>query len=132
MRIEFVVRSDDGEALRATRSAFAIFLRDIGAPEAEVFAAEIVIGELLANTYRYTAGDVRVTFDLDSCGASLAVSDRGAGPRLPATLPDPQSETGRGLYIVQSLAEAIEATQRDGWTEIRADLRVHRSELKSA
>jgi anti-sigma regulatory factor (Ser/Thr protein kinase) len=53
-------------------------------------------------------------------------------PRLPATLPDDEAEGGRGLYLVQSLAETLEATQRDGWTEIRADLRVHRSARKSA
>ncbi len=132
VKTEFVVHSDDGGALRAIRSALATLLREIGAPESEVFAAEIVIGELLTNTHRYTRGDVRVSFDLDSHSATIVVCDRGKGPRLPATLPDEQSESGRGLYVVQSLAETLEATQRDGWTEIRADLRVHRAQQISA
>jgi anti-sigma regulatory factor (Ser/Thr protein kinase) len=132
VKTEFVVRSDDGRALHAIRSALATLLREIGAPDSEVFAAEIVIGELLTNTHRYTRGDVRISLELDSNNASLLVCDRGTGPRLPATLPDDQAESGRGLYIVQSLADTLEATQRDGWTEIRADLRVHRSARKSA
>ena len=127
-----MVRSDDERALHATRSALATLLREIGALDSEVFAAEIVIGELLTNTYRYSLGEVRISLDLDSNNASLRVCDRGTGPRLPATLPDEQAESGRGLYIVQSLAETLATTQHDGWTEIRADLRVHRSARKNA
>lgn len=103
-------------------------MREIGTPDSEVFAAEIVIGELLTNAYRYAPGDVRVSFDWNRAKASLVVRDRGTGFRLPATLPDPTSERGRGLFIVQSLVEALEATQHDGWSEVRADLRVRRSE----
>ena len=130
--MEFVVCSEDGGALQAIRSALATLLREIGASDSEVFAAEIVIGELLTNTHRYTLGDVRISLNVDSNNASLRVCDRGTGPRLPATLPDDEAESGRGLYIVQSLAETLEATQRNGWTEIRADLRVHRVARKSA
>jgi len=132
VKTEFEVRSDDGGALHAIRSALASLLRAIGAPETEVFAAEIVIGELLTNTHRYTTGAVRVTLDLDAHNASLVVRDRGTGPILPATLPDEHSESGRGLYIVQTLAKTLKTTQRDGWTEIRADLRIHRAARKSA
>lgn len=129
MKTEFRSSSSDGRALHAIRSALAVLLREIGAPESEVFAAELVIGELLTNSYRYAPGDVRVTFDWEATRAQLVVCDQGDGFRLPATLPDPQSERGRGLFIVQSLVDTLESSHRDGWSEVRAGLRVRKRAL---
>lgn len=132
MKAEFSARSEDGRALHAIRAALGALFREIGAPDSEVFAAEVVVGELLTNAFRYAPGDVSVSFNWEKATASLTVRDRGAGLRLPATLPDVQSERGRGLYIVQSLVAALKSRQHDGWSEVHADLRVRRRALASA
>jgi len=132
VKTEFIARSDDGRALHAIRTALSALLREIGTPDSEVFAAELVIGELLTNAYRYAPGDVFVSLDCDMANASLTVRDRGVGLRLPASLPDMQSERGRGLFIVQSLVEALESRQHEGWSEVRADLRIRRRALSCA
>jgi len=132
VKTEFIARSEDGPALHAIRTALGALLREIGTPASEVFAAELVIGELLSNAYRYAPGDVCVRFHCDAAHASLTVRDHGSGLRLPASLPDLRSERGRGLFIVQSLVDALDSRQHEGWSEVRADLRVRRRTLSCA
>jgi anti-sigma regulatory factor (Ser/Thr protein kinase) len=87
-------------------------------------AAELVFGELLGNVVRYAPGPIEVMFDWSEPVPVLHVLDRGPGftlmPRLPSDL---LSERGRGLFIVWSLAEDFNVTERlDGGSHARAVL----------
>jgi anti-sigma regulatory factor (Ser/Thr protein kinase) len=67
-------------------------------------AAELVVGELLANAVRHGAPPYGICIDWDDDPPILCVVDRGAGmpPVYPA--PGPLSERGRGLLLVRAFA----------------------------
>ncbi len=106
--------SGDGHAARRTRHAFVRLLGERGIDGARAYAAELVFGELLGNVVRHAAGPVDVTFEEDG-DPVLHVLDRGPGftvtPHLPTDL---LAERGRGLYLVWSLTEDFNVTQRNG------------------
>lgn len=111
----------------AARYSFVGVLREAGVRERQLDAAEHVFGELLGNVVRYAPGPIEIVFDWRHGAAPvLHVLDRGPGftfaPKLPS---DVLSERGRGLYIVWSLAEDFNVTQRfDGGSHARAVLGV--------
>jgi anti-sigma regulatory factor (Ser/Thr protein kinase) len=120
---------DTNNAARAhaARYSFVGVLRDRGVRAKQLDAAEHVFGELLGNVVRYAPGPIEIVFDWNHKTAPvLHVLDRGPGftfaPQLPSDL---LSERGRGLYIVWSLAEDFNVTQRyDGGSHARAVLGV--------
>jgi len=111
----------------AARHSFVGTMRDRGVRAKQLDAAEHVFGELLGNVVRYAPGPIEIVFDWNHETAPvLHVLDRGPGftfaPQLPSDL---LSERGRGLYIVWSLAEDFNVTQRyDGGSHARAVLGV--------
>ncbi len=93
----------------------AMVRRDVGAlvagwtgrPDAR-FAGELAAGELLANAIRHAPGPVRVVVAADAAGnATLVVEDNGAGFTAGAVPADPLAERGRGLPLVESLADSV-------------------------
>jgi anti-sigma regulatory factor (Ser/Thr protein kinase) len=67
-------------------------------------AAELVVGELIANAVRHGAPPFGVCIDWHDDPPVLCVVDRGRGIRPVYPAPDPQSEHGRGLLLVRALA----------------------------
>ncbi len=106
--------SADGGAAQRARHEFVRLLAARGLDPAQEYAAELVFGELLGNVVRYAAGPVEVAFE-DGAEPVLHVLDRGPGftmvPHLPTDL---LAERGRGLYLVWSLTEDFNVTQRSG------------------
>ncbi|HTJ24958.1 MAG TPA: SpoIIE family protein phosphatase [Candidatus Limnocylindria bacterium] len=85
------------------------------------FASELAYGELIANVVRYAPGIVRVEVSSDADGnALLVVDDQGAGFVPAERSPDPFSESGRGLQLVEGVADgmAIESSPSGG-TRVR-------------
>lgn len=114
----------DSTAARSARHSFVSALRDGGVKAGLLDAAELVFGELLGNVVRFAPGPIEIMFDWSDAAPVLHVLDRGPGftlvPRLPSDL---LSERGRGLYIVWSLAEDFNVTERyDGGSHARAVL----------
>jgi hypothetical protein len=74
--------------------------------------AELVYAELVGNVKRYAPGALDVALDLSGEYAVLHVVDAGAGfqhnPRLPV---DALAESGRGLFIVSTIAEEFAVTR---------------------
>ncbi len=125
----WVFDSSDSETAGVVRHAFVNALMEGGARGEELYAAELVLGELLGNVVRYAPGPIEITFDWSGTAPVLHVLDRGPGfvlvPRLPTDL---LSERGRGLFIVWSLSEDFNVTKRfDGGSHARAVLSVRRS-----
>ncbi|HEY4440955.1 MAG TPA: SpoIIE family protein phosphatase [Candidatus Elarobacter sp.] len=106
----------DADSARSARVSFVEMLRDAGVATNDVFASELIFGELLGNVARHAPGQIAIALEWDAGSAPvLHVLDDGPGftvvPRLPS---DTLSERGRGLFLVWSLAEEFNVTRRDG------------------
>lgn len=119
---------DEAERVLRQRRAFRECLTAIAEPAAGIDAAELIYGELVANTVRYANGAVEVRLELvDSKPPVLVVRDHGPGLRCRPWTPrrEPYAESGRGLGIVELLAHDVAVDSADGGgTEIRAVLPV--------
>ena len=120
---------DEAERVLRQRRAFRECLASIAeAPSSDVDAAELIYGELVANTVRYANGAVEVRLELiDSKPPVLVVRDHGPGLRCHPWTPrrDPYAESGRGLGIVELLARDVAVHDAaGGGTVIRAVLPV--------
>jgi anti-sigma regulatory factor (Ser/Thr protein kinase) len=119
---------DEAERVLRQRRAFRECLSSIAEPASDVDAAELIYGELVANTIRYANGTVEVRLELvDSKPPVLVVRDHGPGLRCHPWTPrrDPYAESGRGLGIVELLARDVAVHDADGGgTVIRAVLPV--------
>jgi anti-sigma regulatory factor (Ser/Thr protein kinase) len=122
------LHSDDAAAARELRRGLTVRLRAIGASDDEVRDAELVFSELIANVVRHAHGPVDVALDLRGPLPVLSVLDRGPGFTRAAHLPsDVLSETGRGLFIVNSLCVEFNADRRaERGTHARAVLTLDR------
>jgi PAS domain S-box-containing protein len=124
----------DGFAARATQRAVGAALVALGATDQQVCEAELIFAELVGNVVRHAPGPCMV--DLDTAGESpvLSVLDRGAGFTLSPRLPiDVLAESGRGLFIVRSLAFEFFADLRPGGgTHARAVLSAQCKPQRSA
>jgi anti-sigma regulatory factor (Ser/Thr protein kinase) len=71
-----------------------------------VDTAELLVSELVTNAYHHANTDAFVS--MDYAPTELCVSVWDAGPGLPtaATEPDTEAERGRGLPLVNALADA--------------------------
>jgi anti-sigma regulatory factor (Ser/Thr protein kinase) len=97
----------------------------------DVYAAELVFGELVGNAVRHAPGRVEVTIDWSTSAPVLHVLDRGPGFRHTPVLPDdPYSEYGRGLFLISSLTDDFRVSRRpNGGSHARAVLSVGRRRL---
>lgn len=104
----------DYTAGRGARTEFVRLMQE-RCGDADVTAAELVFGELLSNVVKHAPGPCAIYTDWDGEAPVLHVLDRGPGfsfaPRLPR---DPLAESGRGLFIVDSLTEDFNVTPLGG------------------
>jgi anti-sigma regulatory factor (Ser/Thr protein kinase) len=119
---------DEAERVLRKRRAFRECLSSIAEPASGVDAAELIYGELVANTVRYANGAVEVQLELvDHKPPVLVVRDHGPGLRCRPWTPrrDPYAESGRGLGIVELLARDVAVHDAaGGGTVVRAVLPV--------
>ena len=119
---------DEADRVLGQRRAFRACLVSLAEPTSDVDAAELIYGELVANTVRHAGGAVEARLELhDGDPPVLVVRDHGPGLRVHPWTPrrDPYAESGRGLGLVELLACDIEVdTARGGGTVIRATLPV--------
>jgi anti-sigma regulatory factor (Ser/Thr protein kinase) len=128
--VEWSFDCHDWSAAQEVRRALGASLASAGASDAELADAQAVFSELLGNVVRHAGGSCDVVLEITDASPVLNVLDRGQGFALPAQHPvDTLAESGRGLFIVQTLAAAFDATQRPGGgTHARAVLHIQRSE----
>lgn len=109
----FDVRSREDAV--AARGGMCAFLTQHGANPDQIADAALIYAELLGNVVRYAAGPVDIRIDVNRGYPVLHVIDEGPGysfvPRLPRDL---YAESGRGLYLVASLAEDFHVSRRHG------------------
>jgi len=124
MAVVWEMRDDATRVLRKRR-AFREQVSAISLPPSDLDAAELIYGELVANTVRYAGGAIEVRLEhLDSLPPVLVVRDHGPGMRGRGVMPcDPLAESGRGLAIVEHLAQRLDVERAEGGgTIVRATL----------
>ena len=98
-------------------------------------AAELVVGELVANAVRHGAPPFGICIDWHDDPPMLCVVDRGRGMRPVYPAPDTFSECGRGLLLVRALAGEVvvdsASAGREG-TRVVVALPVHRRPPRAA
>jgi anti-sigma regulatory factor (Ser/Thr protein kinase) len=112
------------EASRARRRAIDE-LRGRGLSSELMADLELILAELTSNAVdREPSDDVRMDITISESAISVAVANRcqaGVAPSFPVggrDNVDPLSERGRGLAIVEALADDLMADHSDGWTTL--------------
>ena len=122
--------SSDAYTAHTSRQEIVRYLRNLAADADQVFAGELILGEILANTVEHAPGLVEVTLDWTGEKPVVTVRDTGPGLRnLKGRLPtDAMEEGGRGIFLIKSLAEDVAVKPSPGYgTELRATLPVRRA-----
>jgi anti-sigma regulatory factor (Ser/Thr protein kinase) len=88
----------DQNVARTVKREFLTALRSLGPNRPDLLAAEMVYGELISNVVRHTPGLARMHFGGPLFGPT-ASADRAA--------PSEDAESGRGLFIIESLCNQI-------------------------
>jgi len=123
MRWTFDAR--DARAAGNARRAIVAALERRGITRPDRTTSELVYAELVGNAKRYAPGLIDVALDLSGETAVLHVVDTGPGFQHNARLPaDALAESGRGLFIVSTVAEEFAVTRcPDGGAHARAVLK---------
>ncbi|HYZ15804.1 MAG TPA: ATP-binding protein [Candidatus Acidoferrum sp.] len=101
-----LVRADANDAIRA-REGIRTFLSEQADPSSDLAAAELIVGELVANVIRHAPGPIGIYVAWEDDDAMLIVADRGCGIPALRSLPTESSEDGRGLLLVHALARKV-------------------------
>jgi anti-sigma regulatory factor (Ser/Thr protein kinase) len=104
LRVPFAASS-----VSVTRQKLKTWLNEAGIKGDVVEDARVVISELVANSVRHAQplpdGDILVSWKMASQGLQISVTDGGSGTR-PRKVNAPSSAlAGRGMAIVETLAE---------------------------
>lgn len=97
----------DPAASQAAREAFVARLAREGIDAEARLACEIVFGELLGNAARYAPGTFDVGLRRTRDRLVLCTLDRGPGFAWTASRPDDDSESGRGLFLIETLGRDV-------------------------
>jgi anti-sigma regulatory factor (Ser/Thr protein kinase) len=114
--MEWYLDARDVESTHQLRREITGFLRRHASPAEDLTAAELAVSELLGNLVRHAPGPAWVSLHWPADVVSLVVTDLGPGFQLPQepAEAEPLAEGGRGLMIVDALADRLEATARSG------------------
>jgi anti-sigma regulatory factor (Ser/Thr protein kinase) len=121
--------SSDAYSAHASRNEVMSYLRDFAGEHEEGFTAELIAGELLANTVEHAPGLVEINIAWHGNTPVMTVRDSGPGmERIRHTLPeDPFDENGRGLFLIKRLAEDLTVKASPGFgTEVRVTLPIRK------
>ncbi|HVT71319.1 MAG TPA: ATP-binding protein [Trebonia sp.] len=90
----------------SARSARSFVLQSVGDAPAEVLdAIAVMVGELTMNAVEHARTDFEVTVEKTGGGVRVNVTDSNGSYPVAGPMPPPGSWRGRGLPIVQSLAD---------------------------
>ncbi|HYL27625.1 MAG TPA: SpoIIE family protein phosphatase, partial [Candidatus Nitrosotalea sp.] len=116
--------SDDWSQARAARRELLEHLEARARSGSDVKAAELILGELIANVAQHAGGRLDVSLEWRAGNAVLHVVDRGAG-FAPASTgeADLLTEYGRGLWLIQRLGAQLRVERLPGFgTHVEAKL----------
>lgn len=123
----------DGRAAGKVKAALIKNIRTQGKAPADILLFELVFSELVGNVARHAPKTAYVTYTWVEDTLVLSVDDEGAGfthaPYLPA---QPLDESGRGLFLVESLCKRLDITpSKHGGSCVSARLPIYRATARS-
>jgi len=121
--------SSDARTARNSRKELMAFLRPFATSNDDLYTAELVLGEILANTVEHAPGLVELTIDWNGEYPKLTAVDTGPGMVVPQRVatPDTLSEDGRGLFLINALARDVTIDSSPGrGTRLCATLELRR------
>ncbi|GIF02801.1 ATP-binding protein [Actinoplanes siamensis] len=108
--------------LGAARQRIAEVARSAGMPEEDLDGFVLAVQELMTNAIRHGGGWGRVRVHRDGAVLVCTVTDRGPGvhgdPDGWATLPSPESEGGRGLFLARAMTHSLRVSAGPGGTAV--------------
>ena len=117
--------SSDEAAARSVRGALAAYTEGLNVETETAFAAQVILGEALANTVQHAPGMVEVSIDCLDESLMMTVRDHGPGMNLQSSSVPCEvfDESGRGLFLMQALAGHVTVEEGPGGgTQLRAVL----------
>ena len=105
--MEWAVDGRSAAAIAALRREIAAYLGRHAEPDSDLAGAEMVIAELLSNAFEHAPGPAWVSASWEAERPRLEIHDLGPGFVLDPRLPEPDSERGRGLFIVNAIADEL-------------------------
>lgn len=125
--------SRDAHGAYDVRSDLVAHLQARATDDSDIYAAELVFGELVGNVVRHAPGPISITLEWHAGIAVLRVRDSGPGFDWRAVeAPEPLAESGRGLFIVRTLASRLRVVRRESGMEAVAWLPVRRRPAEAA
>jgi len=106
--MEWALDAHCAEAVSALRREIMDYLRRHAEPVSDVAGAEVVLAELLANAFQHAPGPAWVRASWSEERPRIEVHDLGPGFELDPRLANPTLERGRGLFLVDTLADDLE------------------------
>ena len=111
--------ANDARAAQAAREAFVARLAAEGVARDDQLAYEIVFGEIVGNAARYTPGPLELALRREDARLILFALDRGPGFDWDAAPPrDTYAESGRGLFLIATLARDVRAEHIAGLRDL--------------
>ena len=121
--MDWAVDGRSAATIAALRREIVAYLRRHGEPDSDLAGAEMVIAELLSNAFEHAPGPAWVSATWETERPRLEVHDLGPGFSLDPTLPEPDIERGRGLFIANAIAgDLARAGKAAGGSAVSATL----------
>ncbi|HYZ16782.1 MAG TPA: ATP-binding protein [Candidatus Acidoferrum sp.] len=108
------------------RAIFRRYLEANATEDSDLYGAELIFGELIANVARHAPGELEANLSWVDGAAVLEVRDRGDGFTLCVTLPGEQAESTRGLFLVAAYGSDLVQEANPSGSLIRVVLPVRR------
>jgi anti-sigma regulatory factor (Ser/Thr protein kinase) len=103
----------DPRVFPAIRKAMGALSQGLGGTDADAFAIQVAVGEILANAYEHAYEKKAGPVDLDvmkaETGIHVTITNYGLSPPQGLTIPKTSgTEKPRGLYLVGQLMDQVE------------------------
>ena len=109
----WMIDAHDIAATKISREEILLAINFGNTSEQFCIAAELILAEVVGNLLRHAPYAAEIVLEWDGANPIMHVRDNGPGfefsPKLP---PDLYSETGRGLFLISSLAADFNVTRR--------------------
>ena len=117
LRKSWSFHSTHAYSAHSARSEVMRFISGLADANADLFNAELIVGEILANTVEHAPGLVNMEIDWSDEAPVVTVLDTGPGlDQFKADLPkDDFTEDGRGLFLVKMLARDVRVESAQGY-----------------
>ena len=131
--VDWYLEPEAPEAVGSLRSEIGAYLERHADPQSDIKGALLTASELVTNAVIHAGGPIWVSLTWASTRPQISVADLGPGFELTAARPaDSTSIEGRGLYIVDTIADDLRALARRGaGTVVSASLPVTRTPEQS-